>query len=189
MSHRKSSLASVVTAIVVAFLSIVFVADGAHAAEAEGCSGNATSYTASGGPLDLAYAPGIGGTEERPFVIDMEGKVQWEGASKVVLKNGAYKVTVSGFPVSSGDFTNDEGLKKSQGEYALSDLPGAVTFMLNSLGEAKVPVTATVTGSGGSCTASGYITGSGSPFASPLFYSGLIFLLIFFLMFLGILLL
>ncbi len=160
---------------------------GAQAADAQGCSGNAASFTAAGEALDLAYAPGIGGTEDRPFVIDMEGKVQWEGSTKAVLRSGNYTVTVSGLPVKSDSFTNKDKIKKSSGEYNLSELPGEVTFILSTLGEAKIPVEVEVTGPEGSCTASGYITGSGSPFASPLFYSGLLMILFFLLLILGIL--
>ncbi|MDO9485909.1 MAG: hypothetical protein Q7K25_07585 [Actinomycetota bacterium] len=159
---------------------------GAQAADAQGCSGNAASFTAAGEALDLAYAPGIGGTEDHPFVIDMEGKVQWEGSTKAVLRSGNYSVTVSGIPVKSDSFTNKDKLKRSSGEYNLSELPSEVSFLLSALGEAKIPVEVEVTSPNGTCTASGWITGHGSPFASPLFYSGLLLILLFLLMLFGI---
>jgi hypothetical protein len=171
--------AMVLTAVAVC---VIVPAQPGSAAEAVGCSGEATSYTASGALLDGASAPGAGATEEFPFVIDMDGRVTWAGSTDAVIQNGTYTVTVAGIPVSSGDVGNEEGLRASQGDYSLSELPDVVSILLGSLGEAKIPVTATVTGSGGTCTASGYITGMGSPFASPLFYSAIFFLLIALLM-------
>lgn len=187
MRQRKSALFTLFAVLFTVFISFAFIPGAAHAADADGCKGNAASFTSGGKALDLAYAPGIGGTEEHPFVIDLDGKVQWEGSTDQVLKSGTYSITVGGFPVKSGEFTNEAGQNKSEGTYNLSELPDGLTFFMGSLGDSKVPVTAEVTGPEGTCTASGYITGSGSPFASPLFYSGLLLILIFFLLLLGIL--
>ena len=185
MRQRTSALATVYAVLVAAFLSVAVIPGSAQAAEANGCSGSATSFTSEGATLDVAKAPGAGGTQDQPFVINVDGKVKWEGGTTVVLKSGNYKVTVSGLPFTSGDFTNSDGTKTSKGTYNLSELPGPVRSMLNSLGEAKVPVTAEVTGPEGTCTASGYITGTGSPTSSPLFYTGLFFILIFLLLVFG----
>ncbi len=168
-----------VLAFLIAAVFMVAVPSGsANAAEAVGCSGEATSFTASGVLLDGATGPGEGGSADRPFVIDMDGKVSWSGSTDAVITNGSWSVNVAGLPVDNGEFTNDDRLQSNSGDFALSELPDLVSAMLGALGEAKIPVSATVTGDGGSCTASGYVTGKGSPYASPLFYSAIFFLLI-----------
>lgn len=146
----------------------------ASAAEAVGCQGMAVSYTQAGTELDRVTAPGPGGTNEDPFLVDFDGTIRWSGSSDAVLQNGAWSVSIGGFPLS-GDVTNESGTREASGTDTIgSKLPAFVKTILQ--GEAKILVTGEVTGSGGqSCVVAVWIqnAGAGSPVASPMGITGI----------------
>lgn len=142
----------------------------ASAAEADGCSGSFTSKDAAGSTIDTAKAPGAGGTQADPFQIDPSGTVQWAGGTDSVIKDGKWSVTVAGLPLRSGSFDNADGETSRDGTQDLSELPGPATWALQ--GAMVIPVSGTITGTGGSCEASGWISGTGSPTSSPIFFAG-----------------
>lgn len=162
---RRGAIAVAVSAVV-----LVPIASAALAADATGCAGSATSYAANGDVVDNARAPGPGGTEAAPFVVDPEGSVAWEGATTSVIKKGTWSVSIFGAQFRSGTFANDEGKRKASGVQEMSALPGVVRFML--MGDMKIPVAGSVTGDGGSCEVKGYITGIGAATGSPMFWMG-----------------
>lgn len=165
MTKRGSFL--VVAGAVVA----VFAFPGAASAtEADGCSGSFTSQDASGGTIDTASAPGAGATQGDPFQIDPAGRVTWKGGTDGVIKDGTWSVTVAGLPFRSGSFKNTDGETARAGTQDLSELPGPATWALR--GAMVIPVSGTISGSGGSCEVSGYITGTGSATSSPIFFAG-----------------
>ncbi len=142
----------------------------ASAAEAEGCSGSFTSKDSSGIALDTARAPGDGATQDAPFKVDPGGTVEWSGSTDAVITDGTWSVTVGGIPFRTGQLTNTDGETTRSGAQDLSGLPGPATWALQ--GDMVIPVTGTITGTGGSCDASGWITGTGSPTSSPIFFIG-----------------
>lgn len=142
----------------------------ASAAEADGCSGSFTSHDASGGTIDTARAPGAGATQGDPLRIDPAGSVTWEGATNAVIKDGTWSVTVAGLPFRSGSFKNTDGATSRAGTQDFSQLPGPAKWALR--GAMVIPVSGTISGSGGSCEVSGYITGTGSATSSPIFFGG-----------------
>ncbi|WP_372594333.1 hypothetical protein [Actinotalea sp.] len=142
----------------------------ASAAEADGCSGSFTSKDASGAILDTAEAPGEGATQDDPFQIDPDGTVEWGGSTDAVIQDGSWSVTIAGLPLSSGSVDNAAGETTRDGVQSLADLPGPATWALQ--GAMVIPVTGTITGTGGSCEASGFVTGTGSPTSSPIFFIG-----------------
>ncbi len=154
-------------------LGLGLPAAAAWGAEAEGCTVSVTSRDANGGKLDTASAPGDGGTKADPFVVDPDGSVKWEGSSDNVIKDASWSVSVAGIQVRSGKFDNDEETKKADGVQSMDILPSAVAGIMLT-GDQVIPVSGKVDGKGGSCTASGYITGTGSPTSSPMFYAGLV---------------
>lgn len=142
----------------------------ASAAEADGCSGSFTSKDASGGTIGTANAPGDGGTQADPLQIDPAGTVEWAGGTDSVITDGTWSVSVAGVSLRSGSFVNADDETTRDGTQSLADLPGPVTWALH--GHMVIPVSGTITGSGGSCDASGWITGTGSPASSPIFFAG-----------------
>jgi len=142
----------------------------ASAAEADGCSGSFTSKDASGVTIDTASAPGDGATQASPFQVDRAGTVEWSGATDAVLTDATWSVTVGGLPFRSGTFANADGEATRSGVQDLAGLPGPATWALQ--GDMVIPVTGTIAGTGGSCDASGWIIGTGSPTSSPIFFIG-----------------
>ena len=151
-------------------LALALPATAASAADATGCSGSVVSMNAAGDEIGTASAPGDGGTQADPLPIDTAGKVAWKGSTDAVITDATWKVTVGGASFLQGDFANTDGVTTSAGVQDMSALPALLgTIMTNKM---VVPVAGEITGAGGSCTASGYITGVVAPTSSPVFYAG-----------------
>lgn len=146
------------------------------AAYATGCSGSAISFDASGQPLDNVKAPGKGGTEQSPFVVDLGGAVAWKGSTTQPLQDGSWSVSVAGLPVRSGDVTNEEGLTTKAGQNELSEIPAYVAVWFE--GGTVVPVVADIVTATGTCTATVYVSTATSPAFTPLWILGLVLLLV-----------
>lgn len=143
----------------------------ALAADASGCSGTVQSLTADGTPLDQAAAPGAGATANDPLVVDPAGSVAWEGSTDVAITSGTWSVTLGGIPFRSGDVDNAAGTTSGSGTVDLAGAPAPVQWVMTS--NAKIPISGSVTGPEGTCTASGYLAGTGgSPISSPAFIAG-----------------
>ena len=157
----------------------------AFAADATGCSGSAQSLTADGTALDEVSAPGDGGTESNPFVVDPQGTVTYEGSIDEAITSGEWSITVMGLPFLSGPIDNPAGDTISAGEVDVSSAPAPVQWVLAT--SAKVPVSGEMSGEGGSCVGSGFVAGTGdSTTSSPIFYAGAGFTLIGLAMFAGV---
>jgi hypothetical protein len=168
MRHRFLSAALAVSVLVIAT-----PASAAFAADAAGCSGTVQSYNADGTKLGAAAAPGKGGTQSNPLPVDAAGTVKWSGSTEAAITDGSWSVSVMGLPVLKGSINNPDGMDQASGEQDVSALSGTVGWLLK--GDQVVPVSGELTGTGGSCTASGYITGTGSPTGAPLFLLGVLF--------------
>lgn len=143
----------------------------ALAADATGCSGSVESRLADGSALDRASAPGQGGTASDPLVIDPAGSVAWEGSTESVITGGSWSVRVGGVPVLSGTADNAEGATEASGVVDLAGALAPVQWVLQT--NALIPVDGELTGSGGTCSGSGYIAGTGGgTFTSPVFLAG-----------------
>ncbi len=156
-----------------ALLTLALPVSTAWAADATGCSGSVVSTDGTGAVIGKASAPGDGGTQADPLPIDMAGKLAWKGSTDAVITNGTWNVTVLGVPLLSGSFDNAGGQSSSAGVQNLADLPSPASWAVT--GDMVIPVTGSITGDGGSCTASGYLTGTGSATSSPMFYGGVAF--------------
>jgi hypothetical protein len=151
-------------------LALVFPASAAFAADATGCSGSAESSDSQGVVIGTASAPGEGGTQASPLPIDTAGSVAWKGSTDAVITDATWKVTISGATFLSGTYANADGATSSEGVQDMSSLPSLLGSVLTN--KMVVPVSGEITGTGGSCTASGFITGVVSPTSSPVFYAG-----------------
>lgn len=144
-------------------------------ADASGCSGSAISFDAAGQPLDNVKAPGKGGTQDVPFVVDLDGTVAWKGSTPTALQDGTWSVTVAGVPVRSGDITNTDGVTTKAGESDLAEIPAFVSVWLK--GGTVVPVVADVVTATGTCSATVYISTATPATFTPLWIVGLALLL------------
>jgi hypothetical protein len=149
--------------------AVVVPASAAVAADATGCSGAVVSLTADGAKLDAATAPGAGATADKPLKLDPAGTVTWKGSTTTAITGGTWSVSALGVTLLSGDAANTEKKTSAEGTTDLSTIPVLKVLLT---GSEKIPVSGSITGTGGSCTASGYITGTGSVAGAPLFWAG-----------------
>jgi hypothetical protein len=151
-------------------LALALPASVASAADATGCSGSVVSKNAGGETIGTASAPGDGGTQSDPLAIDTAGKVAWKGSTDAVITDATWKVTAAGATFLQGTYANTEGVTTSEGVQDMSSLPALLGTVLTN--KMAVPVSGEITGTGGTCTASGFITGVVAPTSSPVFYAG-----------------
>ena len=162
----------------------------AHAADATGCQGEATSFDAVGIPMDNAAAPGEGGTREDPLDVLWVGTIEWSGSTDEVLQNGTYNVGVaptrggilveaafgeltSRLPGFSGDVKNEDGKKTAEGVVSPAELTGMSKFVTGTYA-----VDWTVTGEAGSCTGSGFVKITDNPRGSTAWWVALVLILL-----------
>jgi hypothetical protein len=164
--HGNLAQLTVTAAVVLAALA---PAASALAADASGCSGTVVSISADRSVLGRATAPGSGGTQENPLVVDPAGTIAWTGSTTALITQGTWSVSALGVTVLSGDFANTEKKTSAKGT---TDLSTIAPLKILLTGNTKIPVSGSITGTGGSCTASGYVAGTGSATSSPLFWAG-----------------
>ena len=151
-------------------LALALPASAASAANATGCSGSVVSKNAAGETIGAAQAPGAGGTQADPLPIDTAGKVAWKGSTDAVITDANWKVSIGGATFLQGTYANTEGVTTSEGVQDMSALPALLGTLLTN--KMAVPVAGEITGTGGSCSADGFITGVVAPTSSPVFYAG-----------------
>ncbi len=151
--------------------AVVALPAAAVAAEADGCSGTVATYDTSGSEVGAVDVPGDGGTQADPLPVDAKGTVVWSGTTDAAITNATWSVTVGGVRVAGGTFENADGETAYGSTEDLSGPLGPVAWALN--GSMVIPVSGTITGDGGTCRASGWITGTGSATSSPIFFAGL----------------
>lgn len=169
-------LGRVAAAVLLAACVVVPTAPAASAADASGCSGSAVSLDADGVPVDTVKVPGPAGTQANPFIIDLDGTVAWKGSTDAVITDATWSVSVMGLPLFGGDFANEERTKARAGTASLADLPFAARVMLQ--GSQVIPVAGSVSGAGGTCTASGYISANVPPVGTPLWLTAMALLVL-----------
>jgi len=169
------------TTVFLGALLLGLVAPVAHAAEAEGCAGEAASSTEDGTALDTAQAPGEGGTLEDPLQVEWNGPIAWSGTTDVVLQDGTTSVVLapsSGgvvlgavFEAASGrlfggDFANSEGDTEREGTTTLANYSLGVPLMTGTYS-----VDLSMTAAAGSCVGLGYLTIVDNPVTSVLWWA------------------
>lgn len=173
--YAPRARAALVAAGIVATTALAVLSPPAGAAEADGCTGSATSFDADGTQLDTVRAPGDGGTSGDPFEVDPEGTVEWEAqASPAIPDSGSWSVGTQSTPQLS--WGGDGGLSEDSGT---EDMSEHLVVDLPILGETRVAagtfaVEITVEGDGATCTFSGYVKIGGSALGTPVFWAGLL---------------
>lgn len=130
------------------------------------------SFTDKGSQLDQVAAPDSStGTSGHPFKVAYDGRVQWTGKTDGVIRPGSWTVKVGPGISLSDSFRNDDAKSESTGDEKVNK-----RLSVKITGLYKVDVT--VKGTGGSCTASGWILIADSPLFTPLWFGGIAFVII-----------
>jgi hypothetical protein len=158
--------------ILVLFAVLLLLTAPAGAADLEGCQGTAASFDAAGGQIDTLQAPGLGGTQDDPFIVDWDGTVPWEGSSDSVIKNHSWTLSIFLIPIKSDGDPNDAGDTISEGTEKVSDdLP----FRFAGL----YYVSGSISGDGGaSCSGSSWVKLAGSPVGTIPWDAGVVLTLV-----------
>jgi hypothetical protein len=131
------------------------------------CSGSASTKLADGGPSKVS-APGRGGTESDPFVVEWDNPVPYDGQSGQVFKNHSWKVRVFFVPVRTGGSPNDEGDTTTNSSVVPKDF---LKIKMTGL----YYVDGDIAGDGGiSCQGSTFVKLAGNPLVTIPFWFGVI---------------
>lgn len=140
-----------------AAFAVVLLAAPADAAQLTGgCAGSAVSFDSDGVELDEVVAPGDGGTSKRPFDVDPDGTVEYEGSTPVAFHDHSWHVDVMGITVKDGGSENNDDQQASDGVVEVADyLP------FDAVGLFKV--SGGIDAAEGSCDGSMWVKVAGSP--------------------------
>ena len=99
-----------------AIVVLVVAASTAGAATLSGgCQGSATSADGNGQQLDTVSAPGAGGTGAHPFVVDVDGTVDYQGTTPGVFHDHHWHIDVFGISVKTGGSANGSNKSNTSG--------------------------------------------------------------------------
>lgn len=167
-----------------AFLSMFFSAGAltvspVQAADVSGCAGKVSTYNAEGNLVDRATGPGPGATEDNPLMVDPDGRIDWRGGTDAVITDATWTVNTVGFS-RSGEFENADQKQSSSGSVALGEENPLASMGLQVLlsGKSVYRVEGELSGDGGVCKGTGYITGLGNPLFSPMWVTALLLLVL-----------
>jgi len=124
------------------------------------CTVTAASIDEAGADLDALTGPGAS-SPDNPFDVDRKGSVAWSGTGPAIT-SGNFSVTVYGVPVWSGDIDNPDGKTSADGVLDLEEIFSVVPVDLVGVVEAS----ASVSGTGGSCSGSAWVRIGGDPLTS-----------------------
>jgi hypothetical protein len=167
VKRRAVAIAAVAGGIVLGF---GLGAAPAGAVELEGgCTGSGVSVDGDDQQLDEATAPSNDvGTEDRPFEVDYDGTVEWEGDTPVPFNDHSWHIDVMGVEVKSDGDPNGDDETTSDGTEVVEDyLPFKVTGLYYVTGE--------ITSGDGSCSGNMYVELVGSPTGTIPWLAGIVF--------------
>ena len=153
--------------------TLMAIAGPAGAATAKGCGGDATSFDSEGEEQDFAAAPGRGGSKSNPFDVWSDGTVEYnyriDGSGE-----GTWDLKIQKTPITFGNEINADSAPSGDGTRELDQdfEPGGVSLP----GLYKVDIKGNRGGT--ECIASGWIKVHGSLVKAPVFWLGIIFVLL-----------
>jgi hypothetical protein len=150
-----------------AALSLLIWAAPAAAFPLTNCTLQAASLKADGSALDSIAGGAIDATQEDPFIVDWDGTITYQGGSDIEMKNNTWSVSVFNIPTPlSGGDDNPEDNRTGSGTVGVSEnAPFRITGLYYVAGA--------LTGSGGTCSGSGWFKLSGDPIGTIPFWFGL----------------
>ncbi len=158
---------TMVGAVVLAALGVLVLAGPVAAFPLTNCTMQATSSTAAGGPLDSIQGGAPDATQQDPFVVDWDGTVAYTGGSNVAMVNNHWGINVFIIPTPlQGGDPNTADTRTGNGTVGVS---ANAPFRFTGL----YFVSGTLTGSGGTCTGSGWFKLAGDPVGTIPFFGGI----------------
>lgn len=158
---------TMVGALMVAAMVLPAIASPVSAFPLTNCTLQATALGADGKPIDSIKGGADDATQSNPFLVDWDGTVSYTGAAQVEMKNNSWHVDVFGVPIPlSGRDDNTEDNRDGNGSVGVSaNAPFRITGLYYVLGS--------LTGSGGTCTGSGWFKLTGDPISTIPFFIAL----------------
>jgi len=131
------------------------------------CTLQATSLKADGSTIDSIAGGATDATQGDPFLVDWDGTISYSGSSQIEMKNNTWHVDVFGIPTPlSGGSPNDADDRDGSGTVGVSS---NAPFRFTGL----YYVSGSITGSGGTCTGSGWFKLTGDPIGTIPFFVAL----------------
>jgi hypothetical protein len=148
-------------------LSLLIWAAPAAAFPLTNCTLQAASLKADGSALDSIASGANDATQEDPFIVDWDGTITYQGQADIEMKNNTWSVSVFNIPTPlSGGDDNPEDDRSGSGTVGVSEnAPFRITGLYYVAGS--------LTGSGGTCSGSGWFKLSGDPIGTIPFWFGL----------------
>ena len=154
-------------AVVLAALGILLLAAPVAAFPLTNCTLTANSLAAGGAALDSIEGGAPDATQADPFLVDWDGTITYSGGSNVAMINNTWGVSVFTFPTPlQGGDDNPEDNRTGSGTVGVSE---NAPFRFTGL----YYVSGSLTGSGGTCTGSGWFKLTGDPIGTIPFFGGL----------------
>jgi hypothetical protein len=148
---------TMVGAVILAALGILVIAAPVAAFPLTNCTLGANGLAADGSTIDSVKSGAADATQDAPFLVDWDGTVTYDGTSQIELKNNSWHVDVFGIPTTlQGGDANTADTRDGNGTVSVSD---NAPFKFTGL----YFVSGSITGSGGTCTGSGWLKLTGDP--------------------------
>jgi hypothetical protein len=131
------------------------------------CTLQATSLKADGSTVDAIASGAADATQDHPFLVDWDGTVKYSGNSQIAMKDNTWHVDVFGIPTPlTGGDPNAADSRDGSGTVGVSaNAPFRITGLYF--------VSGSITGSGGTCTGSGWFKLTGDPLGTIPFFVAL----------------
>lgn len=152
---------------VLAALGVLVLAAPVAAFPLTNCTLQANSLAAGGAALDSIEGGAADATQEKPFLVDWDGTITYSGGSNIAMLDNTWGVNVFTFPTPlQGGDDNPEDNRTGSGTVGVSaNAPFRITGLYY--------VSGALTGSGGTCTGSGWFKLTGDPIGTIPFFGGL----------------
>ena len=151
---------------VTAALGVLILAAPVAAFPLTNCTLQATGLAADGSTIGSIQSGADDATQDHPFLVDWDGTVSYKGSSQIEMKNNTWHVDVFGIPTPlSGSDPNTADNRDGSGTVGVSaNAPFRITGLYF--------VSGSLTGSGGTCTGSGWFKLTGDPIGTIPFFVG-----------------
>jgi hypothetical protein len=162
---RRSSTAG--TMVLVALAWLLLLPATVAAFPLTNCTMQLSSAGATGAPLDTAQSGDGSASQTDPFQVDYNGTVTWSGTVSISMKDNSYHIEVFGIPTPLRGTNSNEDDNRTGGDTVSvgANSPFQVT--------GTYLVSGAITGSGGTCSGSGWFKLLGDPVGTLPFFAGL----------------
>lgn len=165
---RRSMLGTVV----LVALGVLLLAAPVAAFPLTNCALEASSIGSDGSQLDTIANGAADATQADPFIVEWNGTISYSGSAQVEMKNNTWAVAVFGIPTSlRGGADNTDDNRDGRGTVGVSaNAPFRITGLYY--------VSGSITGSGGTCSGSGWFKFAGDPIGTIPFLAALLLTLV-----------